>query len=63
MSALEPASIQCPYCWEALEISVDPSVPEQEYVEDCQVCCQPIVIQARFDDNGELTVTAAPENE
>lgn len=63
MSALESASIQCPYCWETLEISVDPSVPDQEYVEDCQVCCQPILIHAWFDDSGELGVSAVPENE
>ncbi|OEY66925.1 CPXCG motif-containing cysteine-rich protein [Marinobacter sp. X15-166B] len=62
MSALEPASIQCPYCWETLHISVDPSVPDQTYVEDCQVCCQPIVIHAVFDATGALTVTAEPEN-
>ena len=42
MSALDSVLIQCPYCWETLEISVDP-VPEQEYVEDCQVCCRPTV--------------------
>ncbi|SFR75410.1 Cysteine-rich CPXCG [Marinobacter daqiaonensis] len=63
MSVLEPASIQCPYCWEPLEISVDPSVREQQYVEDCQVCCQPIVIHAWFDESGELTVEAEAENE
>lgn len=63
MPALEPASIQCPYCWETLHISVDPSVRDQHYVEDCQVCCQPILIHAWFDENGEVEVTAAPEND
>ena len=47
---LEPANIQCPYCWEMLGISVDPSVREQSYVEDCQVCCQPILIHVVFED-------------
>jgi hypothetical protein len=60
---LEPASIQCPYCWETLGISVDPSVREQSYVEDCQVCCQPIIIQFLFDESGQLSVEALPENE
>lgn len=63
MSALENASIQCPYCWETLEISVDPSAADQEYVEDCQVCCQPILIHAVFDEDRELHITAVPENE
>ena len=51
MSALDSVLIQCPYCWETLDISVDPSVPEQEYVEDCQVCCRPILLRVAFDDN------------
>lgn len=63
MSALEPATLQCPYCWEILNISVDPSVRDQTYVEDCQVCCQPIVIHAVFDEAGTLFVTGTPENE
>ena len=38
MSALDSVLVQCPYCWETLDLSVDPSVEDQEYVEDCQVC-------------------------
>lgn len=62
MSAMEDTTIQCPYCWEILTISVDPSEAEQTYVEDCQVCCQPMVISASFDEHGHLTVTANQEN-
>ncbi len=62
MSALESAEIQCPYCWEMLDISIDPSVPVQTYVEDCQVCCQPILISVSHDENGELSVSADQEN-
>ncbi|HET8800556.1 MAG TPA: CPXCG motif-containing cysteine-rich protein [Marinobacter sp.] len=63
MSALDSVLIQCPYCWETLDISVDPSVAEQEYVEDCQVCCQPIVLHVTFDDNLTPQVEARAENE
>jgi hypothetical protein len=63
MSLLESATIQCPYCWETLDISADPSVPDQEYVEDCQVCCQPIVIHVVFDEERHLEVSATQENE
>jgi transcription elongation factor Elf1 len=34
----------CPYCWETISMVLDVSVPEQTYVEDCEVCCQPIEI-------------------
>jgi hypothetical protein len=37
-------SIQCPYCGEQIEVIVDCSVRRQEYIEDCSVCCRPIVI-------------------
>lgn len=40
----------CPYCGEAIEILLDASVPEQEYVEDCQVCCRPMVIHCYVDE-------------
>ncbi len=63
MSAVDSVLIQCPYCWETLDISVDPSVAEQEYVEDCQVCCQPIVLHVTFDDNLTPQVEARAENE
>ena len=63
MSALDSVLIQCPYCWETLDISVDPSVAEQEYVEDCQVCCQPSLLRVVFDDNLTPHVEARAENE
>jgi len=62
MSALEFVDIQCPYCGEVLEIGIDPSAEDQEYVEDCQVCCQPMVIHAVFDETRRLDVTASAEN-
>jgi protein-disulfide isomerase len=63
VSALESVEVQCPYCWEMLDISVDPSVPDQEYVEDCQVCCQPIVVHVVFDENLVPTVNVWAEND
>lgn len=63
MSALDSVLAQCPYCWETLEFSVDPSVPDQEYVEDCQVCCQPIVVHVVLDENLTPTVDVRAENE
>lgn len=49
MNTLAPVAIQCPYCWETIEILVDCSVDEQEYTEDCQVCCRPIIISVQMD--------------
>ena len=39
------AIIECPYCGESVELTLDPgSGPEQDYVEDCEVCCKPIEV-------------------
>ncbi len=40
------ASFQCAGCGEENETDVDPSAgSKQSYVEDCQVCCKPNLLQ------------------
>jgi hypothetical protein len=51
---IETVSIQCPYCGESYETTVDLSAGSQRYVEDCAVCCRPIEIALRVSDDGEL---------
>lgn len=34
----------CPQCGEKISMLLDLSVPEQSYIEDCEVCCRPIEI-------------------
>lgn len=33
---------QCPYCWESISMLIDISQENQSYIEDCEVCCNPI---------------------
>lgn len=40
---------QCPYCWEDISMLLDPSV-STSYVEDCEVCCNPIEVSTTFSD-------------
>lgn len=63
MPALTEQAISCPYCGETITILVDDSLPEQEYVEDCQVCCRPIVLHVTVDTDGDVSVTESAENE
>ncbi|GAA0202383.1 CPXCG motif-containing cysteine-rich protein [Kangiella japonica] len=42
MNQLIEKDISCPYCGETITVLIDDSVPHQEYIEDCQVCCRPI---------------------
>jgi hypothetical protein len=63
MPELTDHSISCPYCGETISILIDDSSPEQQYIEDCQVCCRPIVIDVVVGPDGALTVGAKVENE
>jgi hypothetical protein len=44
MNVEESVVVQCPYCAQNFEIMVDCSIEEQEYVEDCEVCCRPVTL-------------------
>ncbi len=44
---------QCPHCWEEISMLLDSSVRQQTYVEDCEICCNPIEVRVRF-ENTEL---------
>lgn len=37
---------KCPYCFERISMLLDLSEEgSQTYIEDCEVCCQPIQVQ------------------
>lgn len=62
MEALQTVLLQCPNCWEQVEIVVDCLDAEQEIVEDCSVCCSPMVIAISAGDDDELHAVARLEN-
>jgi len=44
------ATFVCQYCFQVNETAVDVSAGlQQEYVEDCQVCCRPNLLRVRVD--------------
>jgi hypothetical protein len=55
----EFVAVQCPYCGESFDTTVDVSAGSFSYVEDCQVCCQPIELVGEVDDEGALAGVAA----
>ena len=63
MPEISEKPISCPYCGESISVLVDDSLPEQSYVEDCQVCCRPIMLAVSVDSDGDVTVSARSENE
>ena len=51
------AEVMCPYCGEAVEIVLDPAGGmEQDYVEDCEVCCRPWQVTVQYDETGAAEV-------
>ena len=43
----------CPYCWQNISMLVDNTIIKQVYIEDCEVCCNPIQVSIKF-FNSEL---------
>jgi predicted RNA-binding Zn-ribbon protein involved in translation (DUF1610 family) len=58
----ESGSYTCPECGEEVVVPVDASAGEdQEYVEDCPVCCSPVVLRVHVEPDGEISISASPE--
>ena len=51
--------VECPYCGESFETPVDTSSGSARYVEDCQICCQPIEFSLEVDHAGVLQSLSA----
>ncbi len=47
-------SIGCPNCGESYGLLLDLSAGSSSYIEDCQVCCQPIELRVSVDEDGGL---------
>jgi len=63
MDDSQTADLTCPYCGEEIEVAVDCSVRRQVYVEDCQVCCRPIVITLMSSDGEVESIEGRTEDE
>ena len=52
--------VTCPYCAQEIEIGLDPGGGSmQQYVEDCQVCCQPWTVNVSYLEDGTAEVWVA----
>lgn len=60
---LEARQIDCPYCGENFDLEVDCSAGDQQYIEDCPTCCQPIEISTAIDFDGNLQDVQAHRND
>ncbi|CAA0101185.1 Uncharacterised protein [BD1-7 clade bacterium] len=51
----------CPYCGERISLLLDVSVSDQDYIEDCQVCCRPMHVTVIV-DGSNISVSVFDEN-
>lgn len=58
---LSEQNIDCPCCGEKIAVVLDLSVTEQRYVEDCSVCCRPILLRYSSVSGELLELDAQPE--
>lgn len=61
MNLLQGHDATCPHCGETVGLTLDLSVSEQAYIEDCPVCCKPMMVSYTSADGelGELRVDPA----
>ena len=58
----ESIGIPCPYCGETLYLEPEPQDSTVEYIEDCHICCNPIVFKIRYSSEGSQ-IEARKEND
>jgi hypothetical protein len=54
-------SYTCPSCGETIVVPLDPSGGTEEYVEDCPVCCSPVLLRVEVDAGGTARISAQAE--
>lgn len=58
----DEARYECQACGEEIVVPIDVLAgAEQEYTEDCPVCCRPHLLRVRIDRDGRLTLDVRAE--
>ena len=60
MNLLQGHDATCPHCWETIDLTLDLSVPDQSYIEDCPVCCRPMFVTYSAADGEVDTLSVEP---
>lgn len=59
---LETVKSHCPCCGEPIHLVVDCSLDDQQYTEDCEVCCRPMIVSVSvYPDGPYVTVQSEEE--
>jgi len=63
LNELLEKDVYCPYCGEQISVVVELLDENQEYIEDCQVCCRPITFDITVENNGQYLISVRSEND
>lgn len=55
--------VQCPYCGEDIDVMIDDCGEDQQYIEDCQVCCRPINFYITLDEYQQMRIRVSSDDE
>jgi hypothetical protein len=59
----DPVEVTCPWCGEPSTIAVDAGDGDEEFVQDCPVCCRPWQVRVRYRPDGSADVALGAEGE
>ena len=51
------ATIDCPFCGQSFELTIDTSIANQRFITDCEVCCRPLEIVAESEPGEVVSLT------
>lgn len=57
----EFATIQCPFCGQSFDVTVDTSLAQQCFTTDCEVCCRPFEVRAECKGGEIVSVDVSSE--
>jgi len=60
---MEEHQVECPYCGENISVLIDSSEANQEYYEDCSVCCYAILFNTFEDESGHTKLVIKRDDE
>jgi len=50
----------CPHCWENQLKMIESTIEKQIFIEDCEVCCNPIEFNVSIINNHIVSFSALP---
>jgi transcription elongation factor Elf1 len=54
-------AIECPHCGQTFSLVLDTSEGSAQFTADCEICCRPMTVSVRINDDGELEAVEVAE--